>query len=85
LFAYFLDAGLALLVVPWTAFWERNYFIDGTLLGVVLSNHAIRGAISGVGAVCLAAALAELWACRPWRSLPDEGPPEPSLHGWIDR
>jgi hypothetical protein len=85
LFAYFLEAGLALLVVPWTAFWERNYFIEGTVLGLVLGNHAVRGAISGVGAVCLAAAIAELWACRPWRPMPDEGPTTPSLDGSLHR
>ena len=37
-FAYFLEAGLALLVVPWTVFWERNYFIEGTLLGALLGE-----------------------------------------------
>jgi hypothetical protein len=84
-FAYFLEAGLALLVVPWTVFWERNYFINGTLLGTVLVNHAVRGAISGIGAICLAAAVAELWACRPWKRVPDPKPAEAPPSGVLDR
>lgn len=86
LFAYFLEAGLALLVVPWTSFWERNYFIDGTVLETVLGNHAVRGAISGIGLVCLGAAIAELWACRPWRQLAEREPAAPpSIRGALDR
>lgn len=85
MFAYFLEAGLALLVVPWTVFWERNYFIAGTLLEGVLGNHAVRGAISGVGMVCLAAALAELWSYRPWRRVPEEQAPGPSVTGILGR
>ena len=25
---YFLEAGLMLVVVPWTRFWDRNYFVE---------------------------------------------------------
>jgi hypothetical protein len=83
-FAYFLEAGLALLVVPWTVFWERNWFIEGTLLGPVLMHHAVRGAISGVGAICLVAAVAELWDCRPWKPAPAPAPVGPSPSGVLD-
>ena len=61
-FVYLLEAGLLLLVVPWTVFWERNYFLEGTVAGLLLTAHAVRGAISGVGAICLVAAIAELRA-----------------------
>jgi hypothetical protein len=62
-FAYFFEAGLLLLVVPWSAFWERNFFVTRLpTLGEVLLNHFVRGAISGVGLVCLGAALGELAA-----------------------
>jgi len=61
LFTYFVEAGLLLLVVPWTAFWERNAFVDGVpLVGELLRNFFVRGAISGLGLVCLWAALTEL-------------------------
>lgn len=66
-FVYLLEAGLLLLVVPWTVFWERNYFLEGTAVGTALMFHAVRGAISGLGLVCLVAALAELrglWSGR---------------------
>ena len=50
-----------LLVVPWSAFWERNYFVTGVpVVRDALLNHFARGAISGVGLVCLGAALGEL-------------------------
>jgi hypothetical protein len=63
LFAYFLESGLLLLIAPWSAFWERNFFVE-TMPGVsiVMTNHFVRGAVSGIGAVCLGAAFAELAA-----------------------
>jgi len=58
---YYVEAGLLLLVVPWSAFWERNLFVERIpWLGPALTNHFVRGAISGVGVVCLAAAIVEL-------------------------
>jgi hypothetical protein len=60
-FAYLVEAGLLLAVVPWSAFWERNAFIEHVpVVREVLLNHFARGAVSGVGLVCLWAALAEL-------------------------
>lgn len=60
-FAYFVEAGLLLLVVPWSRFWERNYFVERVpVLGAVLLDPHVRGAISGIGVLCLAAALVEL-------------------------
>jgi ABC-type antimicrobial peptide transport system permease subunit len=73
---YLLEAGLLLLVVPWTVFWERNYFLDATLLGRALTSHAARGAISGLGAVCLVASVAELRALWPRRDRTDTAPAE---------
>ena len=49
------------MLIPWSAFWERNYFVEGSaaLAGIFTSNYT-RGAISGLGLVNVAAALAEL-------------------------
>ena len=59
--AYFLEAGLVLVVAPWSSFWERNFFAAGVpALEWLLSNLFVRGAISGVGAVTALAGLAEL-------------------------
>jgi hypothetical protein len=58
---YFVEAGLLLLVAPWSAFWERNLFVERIpWLGDTLTNHFVRGAVSGVGVICLAAAVVEL-------------------------
>lgn len=62
-FAYLAEAGLVLLVVPWTTFWERNYFVEpGAAFSELLQNHFLRGAVSGIGILCLCGALLELRA-----------------------
>ena len=61
LVAYFVWVGLLLLVAPWRPFWEQNYFAHAfPLLGSITRNLFIRGAISGLGLVNVAAGLAEL-------------------------
>ncbi len=61
LIAFFLEVGFALIVVPWSAFWERNYFVQVLpLLGDVMTNDYVRGAISGIGLVNVATGIAEL-------------------------
>jgi hypothetical protein len=58
---YFLEAGLMLVVVPWTRFWDRNYFVEfQPLLETALTTPIIRGSVSGLGLVCVGAALVEL-------------------------
>jgi hypothetical protein len=56
-----LETGLLLVLIPWSAFWERNYFVEGSagLKALLISNYT-RGAISGLGLVNVWAALAEL-------------------------
>jgi hypothetical protein len=60
--AYFLEAGLVLIVAPWkTGLWERNFFVDHVpLLESLVQNVFVRGAVSGIGAVTALAGLAEL-------------------------
>ena len=49
------------MLIPWSAFWERNYFVEATsALGALLTNNYTRGAITGLGLVNVWAALAEL-------------------------
>ncbi|MEW6319785.1 MAG: hypothetical protein AB1635_01725 [Acidobacteriota bacterium] len=53
--------GLLLLLVPWSVFWERNYFAHAVpALGELTTNNYVRGAISGLGLLNLAGALSEL-------------------------
>jgi hypothetical protein len=48
-------------VVPWSVFWERNYFSQlSPSLCAALTNNYVRGAITGLGAVNVLGALADL-------------------------
>ncbi len=61
--AYFVEVGLLLLVVPWTVFMQRNYFIEAwPVLRTVLGNGFVKGAISGLGLINLWAGGSELVA-----------------------
>lgn len=44
-----LELGLLLLVLPWTAVWTRNYFVQHSLFGHWLLSSYLRGAVSGLG------------------------------------
>ena len=56
-----LETGLLLLLVPWSAFWDRNYFSEAIpWLHVVLTNGFTRGAVSGLGVLNIIAAIGEL-------------------------
>ncbi|MEQ1896567.1 MAG: hypothetical protein ABL971_04165 [Vicinamibacterales bacterium] len=59
----FLEVGILLTVVPWSTYWDRNYFTDGLpWLRHLMRNTFVRGAVSGLGAVNLAAAVMDAWA-----------------------
>lgn len=61
LIVFYVEVGLVLAVVPWSAYWERNYFADALpMLHAIITNYFFRGAVSGLGLVNLAAAIAEL-------------------------
>ena len=61
LFLYYLEVGLVLLIAPWTTFWERNYFVElNPVLEMLLISHFVRGAVSGIGGVCLVLVVVEL-------------------------
>lgn len=67
---FFVEVGLVLAVVPWSMYWERNYFADLLpVLHVVITNTFFRGAVSGLGLVNLAAAIAELRALLAGRRM----------------
>lgn len=67
--AYFVEAGIVLTIAPWTAFWERNYFVmSGAAVRALLMSPWLRGAVSGVGILTMAAGLLELLALFVHRS-----------------
>jgi len=52
---------LLLVVLPWSGFWERNYFAAAwPALQTLLSNNYLRGAVTGLGVVNLVAGFADL-------------------------
>jgi len=56
-----VEVGLLLVLIPWSRFWERNYFaILVPALEAALTNNFVRGAVSGLGLVNLGLALVEL-------------------------
>jgi hypothetical protein len=45
-----LELGLMLVLLPWSVFWDRNYFLNRYPALILLAlNPYIRGAISGLG------------------------------------
>jgi len=59
--ALFLEVGLMLVVVPWSKYWDRNYFVEPwPVVRLVLTNNFARGAVSGLGVVNVLVAVAEL-------------------------
>jgi hypothetical protein len=44
------EMGALLLYLPWTAFWEKNYFLSHfPSLMPILLHPSFRGAVSGIG------------------------------------
>lgn len=61
LIAFFLEVGFVLIVVPWSAYWDRNYFAQGVpLVHGFVTNNFVRGAVSGIGLIDVAAGIGEL-------------------------
>jgi hypothetical protein len=59
--AYLVEAGLLLVIAPWTLSWQHNYF--GSLfpgLGALMVNEFVRGGVSGVGLITAVAGLRDL-------------------------
>lgn len=70
--AFFFEAGLVLLLVPWSIYWERNYFVQALpMIEPVLASLYVRGAVSGLGLVNLLAGLVEIWTFLTTRQVPD--------------
>ncbi|HUE85641.1 MAG TPA: hypothetical protein VMO26_06140 [Vicinamibacterales bacterium] len=70
---------MLLILIPWSAFWDRNYFAESfPSLGTLLTNNFVRGAVSGLGVVNLLAALGELADLFGGRSSRRRLPEEPA-------
>jgi len=55
--------GLLLVVLPWSAFWDHNYFVYAwPALEPLLTSPYVRGGVTGVGLLNLAAGFGEMSA-----------------------
>lgn len=84
LIAVFFEVGFVLLFVPWSPFWERNYFAEAVpVVDALVTNGFVRGAVSGLGLLNLLAGISELASLllarrteEPPSVSPRSGPPE---------
>lgn len=61
LIAFFLEIGFVLIVVPWSAYWDRNYFAQSLpTVHALITNNFVRGAVSGLGLINVGAGVSEL-------------------------
>jgi len=59
--ALFFEVGIVLSVVPWSVYWDRNYFAESVpLLHLLVTNNFVRGAVTGLGLLNLGTAIVEL-------------------------
>lgn len=73
--AYFLEAGLLLVLAPWIdRFWDQNSFlVTSPSLRDWINNSFVRGAVSGIGVLTVFAGLAEIAAMFAARRTPEPG------------
>ena len=70
--AFFLEVGLVLTIVPWSSYWDRNYFAESLpLIHDLITNNFVRGGVSGLGIVNLVAGLTELFSVFTARRIED--------------
>ena len=61
LVTFFLEVGFVLILVPWSAYWDRNYFAESLPhIHSLITNNFIRGAISGLGIINIVVGIIEL-------------------------
>jgi hypothetical protein len=77
--AFFLEVGFVLLVVPWSSYWDRNFFSQAwPPFHALLTSNYVRGAVSGLGVINVLAAvveIAELFDGRAAARVTPPGPP----------
>jgi len=75
---YLIEAGLVLVVAPWTSFWDRNYFATlAPWLRPWLDQPALRGAVTLVGLVTGVAGVREFSGAVVARARARLGPSAP--------
>ena len=61
LVVFFIEIGVVLIFIPWSSFWDRNYFAQlAPPLGALITNNFVRGAVSGLGLINVLAGVVEI-------------------------
>lgn len=77
--AFFLEVGFVLIVMPWSAYWDRNYFAQALpAVHGFITNNFVRGAVSGLGVINVAAGVSELVSLMLSRQVERPAPISPS-------
>jgi hypothetical protein len=72
--AFFFEAGLVLLILPWSGFWDRNLLLEWSHTLFELTRSAyVRGAVSGLGFLNLWIGIVEV--IEAWQPAPETQPP----------
>ena len=72
-----------LVIAPWTQFWVHNYF--GLLwpwLGDLMGSAYVRGAVSGIGLITIAAGVRDLFGRFFARGVEPPTPPDSGSPPW---
>jgi hypothetical protein len=68
-----LEVGIFLTLVPWSAVWERNYFLEAyPSLRAILLTPTLRGAVAGLGVANIYMGLTEILNRRRGERLEEE-------------
>ena len=71
--ACFFEAGLLLIVLPWTVFWDHNYLLDlWPVVHAAAQSPYVRGAVSGLGVINVGLGIAEVAGVIASRFEPSE-------------
>jgi hypothetical protein len=73
--AYLIEAGVLLVLAPWSALWQRNYFAaQWPWLGVWMASPYVKGAVTGVGLITALGGLRDLVSAFMMRQPSDQHP-----------
>lgn len=74
--AYLIEAGVLLVLAPWSALWQRNYFAAHVpMLGQVMLSPYVKGAVTGIGLITVLGGLRDLVSAFMLRQTPDRTAP----------
>jgi hypothetical protein len=70
--AYLIEAGVLLVLAPWSALWQRNYFAAHMpLLGQWMMSPYVKGAVTGIGLITALGGLRDLVSAFMLRQSPN--------------